>query len=126
MTRLVFLCVFSFSALRLLPVLCACGRVGHVARTRNEHPRSAGEPTPLPRISTLCVLPRPPGMTSVLRCRDSQQKIRLVEEAERLQPFTLGRSEERRVGKECRARWSPHHTKEKQHSRDMKTNKQKR
>src|SRR3989442_15608554 len=25
------------------------------------------------------------------------------------QPGTIGRSEERRVGKECRSRWSPHH-----------------
>ena len=24
-------------------------------------------------------------------------------------PFTVGRSEERRVGKECRSRWSPYH-----------------
>ena len=24
-------------------------------------------------------------------------------------PFTLHRSEERRVGKECRSRWSPYH-----------------
>src|SRR2546426_12624647 len=24
-------------------------------------------------------------------------------------PFTIGRSEERRVGKECRSRWSPYH-----------------
>src|SRR3712207_8633997 len=26
-----------------------------------------------------------------------------------LQAFCSGRSEERRVGKECRSRWSPHH-----------------
>src|SRR5439155_7696275 len=37
----------------------------HVTRTRNEQPRSAGVPTPLPRINTLWVLPRPPGITSV-------------------------------------------------------------
>ena len=24
-------------------------------------------------------------------------------------PFEIGRSEERRVGKECRSRWSPYH-----------------
>ena len=40
-----------------------------VTRIRNEQPRSAGAPTPLPRISTLCVLPRPPGMSSVLSAR---------------------------------------------------------
>src|SRR2546426_3272709 len=39
----------------------------HVTRTRYEHPTSAGVPTALPRISTLCVLPRPPGMRRVLR-----------------------------------------------------------
>src|SRR5258708_36092270 len=27
----------------------------------------------------------------------------------RVAPFGLGRSEERRVGKECRSRWSPYH-----------------
>src|SRR5712692_1252617 len=43
----------------------------HVIRTRYEQPRGAGVPTPLPRINTLCVLPSPPGMMSVLRCRES-------------------------------------------------------
>src|SRR2546430_9568556 len=33
-----------------------------------EQPRSAGAPTPLPRIRTFCVLPRPPGMMRVLNC----------------------------------------------------------
>src|SRR5204862_1204859 len=32
----------------------------HVTRTRYEQPRSVGVPTPLPRRSTLCVLPSPP------------------------------------------------------------------
>src|SRR5712691_1862200 len=40
----------------------------HVTRTLNEHPSSAGVPTPLPRMSTLCVLPSPPGTMSVLNC----------------------------------------------------------
>src|SRR2546430_17333939 len=29
--------------------------------------------------------------------------------AERMRPQTIDRSEERRVGKECRSRWSPYH-----------------
>ena len=36
-----------------------------VSRTRYEQPFSAGVPTPLPKISTLCVLPNPPGSNSV-------------------------------------------------------------
>src|SRR3989339_900060 len=31
-------------------------------------------------------------------------------------PFALRRSEERRVGKECRSRWSPYHSKKKEHT----------
>src|SRR5262249_15331645 len=38
----------------------------HVTRPPNEQPRSASRPTPLPSTSTLNVLPRPPGMMSVL------------------------------------------------------------
>ena len=37
----------------------------HVTRILNEQPFNAGVPTPLPRISTLCVLPRLPGIISV-------------------------------------------------------------
>src|SRR6185295_19711402 len=42
----------------------------HVTRIRYEQPRSAGVPTPLPKIMTLCVLPRPPGITRVFSARD--------------------------------------------------------
>src|SRR2546423_12738244 len=35
--------------------------------------------------------------------------IDLVDHDNRLQPAAQGRSEERRVGKECRSRWSPYH-----------------
>src|SRR5581483_2008546 len=38
----------------------------HVARTLNDVPINGGVPTPLPRISTFIVLPRPPGITRVL------------------------------------------------------------
>ena len=37
------------------------------------------------------------------RRRTHQQRSRLVRDA------VVGRSEERRVGKECRSRWSPYH-----------------
>src|SRR5439155_10707957 len=46
---------------------CQTDERAHVTRTRYEQPTSAGAPTALPRISTLCVLPRPPGMRRVLR-----------------------------------------------------------
>ena len=87
------------------------GRVRRVGQVRQSschaHPvRAAGKrrcPTPLPRISTLCVLPRPPGMSSVFSAsrffrsdtsrfgRDqADQEIRLVEETERRQPLGFG------------------------------------
>ena len=51
----------------------------HVTRIRYEQPRSAGVPTPLPRISTLCVLPRPPGISSVFSARRlSGREVRKV------------------------------------------------
>src|SRR5258708_39657204 len=39
--------------------------------------------------------------------RQAQDAVR--EEAERSGMFYVNRSEERRVGKECRSRWSPYH-----------------
>ena len=33
----------------------------------------------------------------------------IILNGEKLKPFPLRRSEERRVGKECRSRWSPYH-----------------
>ena len=80
-------------------------RRGHVTRTRNEQPRSAGVPTPLPKISTLMVLPRPPGMSSVFSARrrlqdrrasiagraEAEQEVGLIEEAERRQARGFGR-----------------------------------
>src|ERR1043166_632474 len=47
--------------------------------------------------------------------RDGVAPAKMQEEAERADPdgvgdrFVAGRSEERRVGKECRSRWSPYH-----------------
>src|SRR5690554_7915197 len=38
-----------------------------------------------------------------------QQAWRLHYEGKFEQAYNLGRSEERRVGKECRSRWSPYH-----------------
>src|SRR5438309_9268148 len=46
---------------------CQTAERAHVTRTRYEQPTSAGAPTALPRISTLCVLPRPPGLRMVVR-----------------------------------------------------------
>ncbi len=82
------------------------GTCAHVTRIRNEHPLSAGVPTPLPRINTLCVLPRPPGISSVLkrkrgpsgsrgssevrRWTEAEQKVCLVEKSECREPFRFG------------------------------------
>src|SRR5205085_2268338 len=49
----------------------------HVTRIRYEHPRNGGTPTPLPKIMTLCVLPRLPGMISVLRLRIADSSLRI-------------------------------------------------
>src|SRR2546427_11140684 len=38
---------------------------------------------------------------------------------ESLDAFEAGRSEERRVGKECRSRWSPYHLKKKKKEREV-------
>ena len=66
-------------------------------------------PTPLPKIMTLCVLPRPPGISSVFSARrffevrkirkvrgvrevgKREQKIRLIEKPERRQAVGFGR-----------------------------------
>ena len=37
------------------------------------------------------------------------ERVRAAVAAVAVQPFDLTRSEERRVGKECRSRWSPYH-----------------
>src|SRR5438034_9777013 len=52
----------------------------------------------------LPILPRAPGI------RVQHVQVMAVERATR-QPDFLLRSEERRVGKECRSRWSPYHEK---------------
>src|SRR5882757_10332038 len=48
-----------------------------------------------------------------------------VETARRPSPATCGRirSEERRVGKECRSRWAPYHKKKKKKKHKIKKNK---
>ena len=50
---------------------------------------------------------RPGNWCCVAQCDDGQTAITV---ADALQNFMrTGRSEERRVGKECRSRWSPYH-----------------
>src|SRR6266581_5750283 len=53
------------------------------------------------------------------RCRETTRRRRASPGGPR------GRSEERRVGKECRSRWSPSHSKKKKEQREMKKNKYK-
>ena len=37
------------------------------------------------------------------------EKYEKDEQIKKVRPMNTGRSEERRVGKECRSRWSPYH-----------------
>src|SRR2546429_7025226 len=41
--------------------------------------------------------------------RTLHQNLRLISPFSRTEPYGASRSEERRVGKECRSRWSPYH-----------------
>src|SRR3712207_9402881 len=47
---------------------------------------------------------------------DDRHHLLRCEAGDRRPPLDRVRSEERRVGKECRSRWSPYHSKNKQHS----------
>src|SRR5581483_7251513 len=53
-------------------------RRSYVSRSLYEAQRSAGLPTPLPKMRTLCVLPSPPGSSSVFsasrRCSAAEEK----------------------------------------------------
>src|SRR5438093_13069485 len=51
--------------------------------------------------------------------RQKESRIRIEErgEAQRAYDFARSRSEERRVGKECRSRWSPYDQQSKVHNR---------
>ena len=42
-------------------------------------------------------------------CGELKGEIEAKIKANGVEKFTLDRSEERRVGKECRSRWSPYH-----------------
>ena len=49
------------------------------------------------------------GVGAMPQADGSQRAIQLTVFAESLRGISEGRSEERRVGKECRSRWSPYH-----------------
>ena len=56
----------------------------------------------------LCRLTSPEAKVSAHYCVDEDGAIyRMVDESKRA--WHAGKSEERRVGKECRSRWSPYH-----------------
>src|SRR5688572_31269604 len=46
---------------------------------------------------------------AIVRHTPGVRRTRLAQLAGRTRPDSVERSEERRVGKECRSRWSPHH-----------------
>src|SRR5256885_4727489 len=48
-------------------------------------------------------------VVAVLALVEQQQVDRAPEAQRAVDPAAAGRSEERRVGKECRSRWSPYH-----------------
>src|SRR3712207_9565991 len=43
--------------------------------------------------------------------REHAKRLKRIREYQRLDTSPAGRSEERRVGKECRSRWAPYHSK---------------
>src|SRR3712207_9502717 len=82
-------------------------------------PAAPAEPSVPPRELARILDQLPIGIVSV----DAEGRARLLNDHAKV---TLGvavrdlRSEERRVGKECRSRWSPYHSKKK-HGRDIQT-----
>ena len=48
-------------------------------------------------------------MDTIPREPDGPKAVRSAEELKLQERFDTRRSEERRVGKECRSRWSPYH-----------------
>src|SRR5256885_14073492 len=60
------------------------------------------------RLGKLLPQPKGPGITLVLAPIDRMARVSL-----RTIVMDVPRSEERRVGKECRSRWSPYHLKKK-------------
>ena len=47
--------------------------------------------------------------TAILRAMERLNLLGAIEWTVECNPATVSRSEERRVGKECRSRWSPYH-----------------
>ena len=57
----------------------------------------------------LAVDQRPPIFNIITAAKERKYKYEEVVECKKLIASNLSRSEERRVGKECRSRWSPYH-----------------
>src|SRR2546422_10886252 len=94
---------------------------------RPEHPERCARqirhcpPTEVVECNTVCEVIEGDGTSPELadeprrkglrlpECPASDRDDDLVELAEVLGVVTIARSEERRVGKECRSRWSPYH-----------------
>src|SRR3712207_7240638 len=60
-------------------------------------------------ISSLCGLYFLSSQVLTLIFRDQAQGAMILKYSSLAIPFIILRSEERRVGKECRSRWSPYH-----------------
>ena len=61
-----------------------------------------------PRIGKLCALPGNGGIAALAECVPIPDEVRDVY-CRKITIYGRSRSEERRVGKECRSRWSPYH-----------------
>ena len=72
--------------------------------TRNLHPNTVVFALLEPQVAVL-ILDVVQALVSVLRWRQVSQSLLIAV----LSRLALLRSEERRVGKECRSRWSPYH-----------------
>ena len=89
-------------AAALLTALAGCGTPGKTAEEAHGGPRKEAAPPPAaPKKTAPAGLP---GMPPVLDTQD----VYAADRPNRLSPV-VKRSEERRVGKECRSRWSPYH-----------------
>src|SRR5256886_11593619 len=74
-------------------------------------PISKTDAHPLPRIDDLLEQFRTARYFSSMDLASGYWQVEMDEQDKEKTAFTchLGRSEERRVGKECRSRWSPYH-----------------
>ena len=101
------------SALLLLTLVAAAAQNGKAPakpysprRTSDGHPDLQGTYD----LATMTPMERPSGTNAVLTKEEAaRREAAFARSREQGDKAIQGRSEERRVGKECRSRWSPYH-----------------